>query len=131
MQGARARRQVFIWSAIDVKRYEVLGLKASATRGELDAILFVKEVLEYCAGERPIILVDHGPWYPPALDHLGLRYKQVTFGDRNPVESWFHILKQKTKRFYNDFPVHASMQSLSSYLTSFMRMQNIFTMLIT
>ena len=44
-------RQVFIWSAIDVKRYEVLALKASATRGELDAILFVKQALQYCAGE--------------------------------------------------------------------------------
>ncbi len=28
------------------------------------------------------ILVDRCPWYPPALEHLGLRYKQVTFGER-------------------------------------------------
>jgi transposase-like protein len=126
-----AGRQVFIWSAIDVQRYEVLALKASATRGELDAILFVKEALQYCVGERPIILVDHGPWYPPALEHLGLRYKQVTFQDRNSVESWFHILKQKTKRFYNDFPFHSSMESVSNYLTSFVRMQNVLTARIT
>ena len=122
-----AGKQVFIWSAIDVERYEVLGLKASVTRGELDAILFLKDILQYCVGNRPIILVDHGPWYPPALEHLGLRYKQVTFKKRNNVESWFHILKQKTKRFYNDFPFHSSMKSVASYLTSFVRMQNILT----
>ena len=104
-----AGKPVFVWSAIDVERYEVLALKASVTRGELDATLFVRSALEYCAGVRPIVLVDHGPWYPSALDHLGLRYRQVTFGERNPVESWFHILKHKTKRFYNDFPFQASL----------------------
>ena len=120
-----AGRQVFVWSAIDVKRYEVLALKASFTRGELDAILFIREILQYCFDERPIIIVDHGPWHQPALEHLGLRYRQVTFQNRNPVESWFHILKQKTKRFYNDFPFHSRTESIASYLASFVRMQNI------
>lgn len=116
--------QIFIWSAIDVERYEVLALKASATRGELGVILFLNEVLKYCEGKRPLILVDHGPWYPSALEHLGLRYKQVTFGERNSVESWFNILKQKTKRFYSRFPFHSTMQSILSYLLSFMRIEN-------
>jgi putative transposase len=123
-------RFLFIWSAIDVERYEVLALKATFTRGELDSILFLKEALRFCSN-RPLILVDHGPWYPPALEHLGLRYKQVTFGERNPVESWFNILKQKTKRFYNKFPFHSSMQSIASYLVTFVRMQNILTGKIT
>jgi putative transposase len=123
-------KQVFVWSAIDVERYEVLAVKASGGRTELEAIFFLKDVLTYCSN-RPLILVDHGPWYPPALEHLGLRYKQVTFQQRNVIESWFHILKQKTKRFYNDFPFHASMQSIASYLSSFMRMQNILTKKIT
>jgi len=117
---------LFIWQAIDIERYEVLALKATATRGELDAILFLKETLRHCSN-RPLVLVDHGPWYPPAFEHLGLRYKQVTFGDRNPVESWFNILKQKTKRFHNKFPFHSSLQSVSSYLIAFVRMQNILT----
>ncbi len=123
-------RFLFIWSAIDVERYEVLALKATFTRGELDSILFLKEALKYCSN-RPLILVDHGPWYPPALEHLGLRYKQITFGERNPVESWFNILKQKTKRFYNKFPFHSNMRSVTSYLIAFVRMQNILTGKIT
>lgn len=121
---------LFIWQAIDIERYEVIALKATFTRGELDAILFLKEALRYCSN-RPLILVDHGPWYPPAFEHLGLRYKQVTFGERNPVESWFNILKHKTKRFYNKFPFHSSIQSVSSYLISFVKMQNILTKKIT
>ncbi|MDG6907155.1 MAG: IS6 family transposase [Nitrososphaerota archaeon] len=54
-------KQVFVWSAIDVEGYEVLGLKISVTRGELDAILFLKDILRYCVENRPIILVDYGP----------------------------------------------------------------------
>lgn len=120
-------KQVFVWSAIDVKRYEVLAIKATGGRTELEAIFFLREALKYCIGRPELILVDHGPWYPPALEHLGLRYKQVTFGERNTIESWFHILKQKTKRFYNDFPFRSSMKSVSTYLSSFVRMQNILT----
>ncbi len=123
-------RFLFIWSAIDVKRYEVLALKATFTRGELDSILFLKEALKYCSN-RPLILVDHGPWYPPALEHLGLRYKQVTFGERNSVESWFNLFKGKTKRFHNKFPFHSSILSVAIYLLSFVRMQNILTGKIT
>jgi putative transposase len=119
-------KQVFVWSAIDVERFEVLTVKATGGRTELETIMFLKEALKYCLN-RPLVLVDHGPWYPPAMEHLGLRYKQVTFQNRNCIESWFHILKQKTKRFYNDFPFHASMQSIASYLASFMRVQNILT----
>ena len=35
---------LFIWQAIDVERYVVLALKASTTRGELDAILFLRRL---------------------------------------------------------------------------------------
>jgi putative transposase len=80
------------------KRYEVLALKATFTRGELDSILFLKEALEYCSNRPLILVVDHGPWYPPALEHLGLRYKQVTFGERNSVESWFNLFKGKERQ---------------------------------
>ncbi len=39
---------LFVWQAIDIERYEVIALKATATRGELDSILFLKEVLRLC-----------------------------------------------------------------------------------
>jgi transposase-like protein len=46
-------KQVFIWSAIDLERYyDVLGLKVSASRGELDAILFLKEILHNTAEKK-------------------------------------------------------------------------------
>jgi hypothetical protein len=73
--------------------------------------------------------VDHGPRYPPAKEQFVLRYKQETFGERNPMGSMFHVLKQKTKRFYNGIPFYGSLKSLFSNLTSFMRMQNILAIL--
>ncbi|MGI0080322.1 MAG: hypothetical protein ACRECH_11925 [Nitrososphaerales archaeon] len=41
-----AGRQVFIWSAIDVQRYEVLAIKATGGRTELEAIFFLREALK-------------------------------------------------------------------------------------
>lgn len=62
-------------------------------------------LLEGCSQIRPLILVDHGSWYPSASEHLGLRYKQeVTFGNRNPVESWLSLFKGKPEnRSTTDF----------------------------
>lgn len=94
---------IFVWSCVDVKRNEMLALKVFAGRGELDAIVFIREALGYCTN-RPIVLVDHGPWYPPALEYLGLRYKQVTFGKRNIVESWFST-QAKDKEVLQRLPI--------------------------
>ena len=51
---------MFVRSAIDLKRYELLVIKATGGRMELEAVFFVREALKYCIG-TPIILVDHGP----------------------------------------------------------------------
>jgi transposase-like protein len=48
-------------------------------RSSLDAEIFLKQVLQYCEN-KPLILVDHGPWYVDALEKLGLEYEQVTRG---------------------------------------------------
>ncbi|MEM2961080.1 MAG: hypothetical protein QXU67_05685, partial [Candidatus Bathyarchaeia archaeon] len=59
-------------------------------RGAAEALL--RRVLEACTN-KPLILVDRGPWYPEALRSLGLKWRHMTFGMRNRVERWFGILK--------------------------------------
>jgi putative transposase len=117
---------VFVWSAIDVEKFEVLALKATGGRTELEAIFFVKDVLKYCLN-RPSRPRGSRALVSTCIGTSWSTIQKVTFQSRNAIESWFHILKQKTKRFYNDFPFHSSMSSMASYLASFMRMQNILT----
>jgi len=57
----------------------------------LDAIYFLRKILEYCDG-KPLILVDRGPWYRWALQRLGLRYEHQTFGERNAIEQWYSLI---------------------------------------
>ncbi len=80
--------------ARDVDTREVLAVRVSYTRSGLDAELFLKQVLQYCEN-KPLILVDHGPWYVDALKRLGLKYEQVARGKRNSIESWFRKGEEK------------------------------------
>ena len=56
---------------------EVLAFRVSFTRSSLDAELFLREVLKYCRN-KPLFLVDKGPWYRDAFDSLGLEYRHET-----------------------------------------------------
>ncbi|MEM3031731.1 MAG: hypothetical protein QW756_06795 [Nitrososphaerota archaeon] len=62
---------------------------------------FLMGVLEVCDG-KPVIVVDRGPWYPWALERLGIEYLHETFGGRNRIERWFRKLKDRTRRFHNN-----------------------------
>ncbi|ELZ36980.1 transposase, IS240 [Halorubrum saccharovorum DSM 1137] len=63
--------EVYVWAAVDVGDFERLHIEVSPGRSDLDALLFVKQVLERCRGE-PVVLVDRGPWCNWALDDLNL-----------------------------------------------------------
>jgi len=78
---------VYVWNAIDVDDRSILVVHVSTTRTSLDAIYFLRKVLEYCEN-KPLILVDRGPWYRWALQRLGLNYEHQTFGERNAIEQW-------------------------------------------
>ena len=54
-------REVYVWAAIDRHTYEVIHVEALPGRSALDALLFLRIVLERCRG-RPVIVVDRGPW---------------------------------------------------------------------
>ncbi|MCL4437157.1 MAG: DDE-type integrase/transposase/recombinase [Thaumarchaeota archaeon] len=70
-------QQIFIWAARDVDSKEILAVRCSFARSILDSELFLKQVLQYCAN-KPLFLVDKGPWYPEAFKRLGLEYRHET-----------------------------------------------------
>ena len=83
-------REVFVWVALDRHTYEVIHVEVSPGRSELDALLFLRTVLEPCRG-RPVIVVDPGPWYNWSLDELNLpcEARGETWGNRSIPESLF------------------------------------------
>ena len=58
--------EAYVWAARDVGSREVLAVDGSWSRSILAASLFLKRVSERRAN-RSLIVVDKGPWYPPAL----------------------------------------------------------------
>ncbi|MEW5759348.1 MAG: DDE-type integrase/transposase/recombinase [Candidatus Thermoplasmatota archaeon] len=51
----------YVWAAIDIDSWKVLGVYISETRSCLDSIRFLRMILKYCEG-RPFVYVDGGPW---------------------------------------------------------------------
>jgi len=123
MHGLRA----YVWSAVDVDSGEILAIYASRSRNMLIALKFLRMVLGRCIN-KPLIIVDRGPWYRWALERLGLKYRYQRLGLRNAVERFFGHLKQRTRRFYNNT---WKTQSIEDYATAIAIIRNILTAIKT
>jgi len=112
---------MYLW-AMDTDTREILSVYLSTARSGLDTLRSLKKTMRYCRN-KPLVLIDRGPWYPWALQRYGLKWRHETFGERNPREQWFGIVMHRTKRFWNKFP-HSSMNSTFSWMLSFMAIYN-------
>ena len=83
------------------------------------AMKFLRIVLGRCIN-KPLIIVDRGPWYRWALERLGIKYQHQRFGLRNAVERFFGYLKQRTRRFHNNINTWSS-KSIEDYATAIIR----------
>src|SRR5579885_2363224 len=52
--------QLFVWAAIDPDTKELLAVYASYQRSSINAMLFVRMVMNTCTN-KPVVLVDGGP----------------------------------------------------------------------
>ncbi len=100
-----------LWAAVDIENWDVLGVWVNRCEN------------------KPKILVDGGPWYPPALTRLGVEWEHITFGLRNPVEQWFGILKHRINLFYNRWPHNASLHDAQSWIEAFIALYHVKEML--
>ena len=114
----------YIWVAIDIDTWEILGVYISRGRAYLDSLIFLKKVLKLCAN-KPYVYVDGGPWYPPALNRLGLLWEHKTFGERNAIEQFFSILKRRIKYFYKKWGKGTSLFSVLLWNMAFVSLFNI------
>lgn len=120
-----AGREMYVWAAVDVQTFEVVHIKVSPGRSDLDALLFLQTVLERCRG-RPTIIVDRGKWYNWTLDDLELpcEVRRESFGERSLVESWFGRFKFRTMLFYHHFPNNSTYHSADRWAKTFAAMHN-------
>jgi len=121
--------RAYVWSAVDVDSGEVLAIYASWSRNMIVAMKFVRIVLDRCYN-KPLIIVDRGPWYRWALERIGLKYQYQRFGVRNVVERFFGYLKQRTKRFYNNINSWKT-KSLEDYAITIATIRNLLTIIKT
>jgi putative transposase len=112
-------RWVYVWAAIDVDTWEVLGAWASWERSSFEALQFLRAVQGYCDG-LPTVYVDGGPWYRWPLERLGMPWEHRTHGPRNRIEQWNGILKQRVKRFYRRWPWNADLEQTNAWLGSYL-----------
>ena len=95
---------VYVWSAVDVDSGELLAIDVSYGRSCLNAIIFLKKALKLCSN-KPLVIVDRGPWYRWALDRLGLEYR---------VERFFRYLKERTAVFYHKLSARNHIQGIKN-----------------
>ena len=89
----------------------------------LITLKFLRIVLDRCLN-KPLIIVDRGPWYRWALERLGLKYRYQRFGLRNTVERFFRYIKQRTRRFYNNINTW-SIKSIEDYASAIAIIRNL------
>jgi putative transposase len=100
----RNGRMAYVSICLDLERREVVSTAATRSISSLSTILVVKDALQFCRNP-PLVITDHAPWYKYAFQSLGVDYIQKTFGIRNYIERWYRTFKQRTRRFYNNFPI--------------------------
>jgi transposase-like protein len=113
---------VYVWSAVDVDSRELLVLEASYGRSCLNALSFLKKALKMCTN-KPLVIVDKGPWYRWAFERLGLEYRHERFGMRNRVERFFIYLKERTIIFHHKLSTRDHIQRITNlklFLSVFM-----------
>jgi transposase-like protein len=95
---------VYIWSAVDVDSKELLALEASYGRSSLNALAFLKKALKMCTN-KPLVIVDKGPWYRWAFERLGLKDKH---------ERFFRYLKERTVVFHDKLSARDHVQGITN-----------------
>ncbi len=58
-----------LWAAVDIENWDVLGVRVAQGWSSFEVYGFIRYVLNRCENKAKI-LVDGGPWYPPALDQM-------------------------------------------------------------
>jgi len=100
-----------MWSTVDVDSGELLALEVAYGRSCLNSLIFLGKASKICVN-KPLVIVDRGPWYPWALERLRLEYKYQRFGMRNKVEKFFRCLEERMVIFHHKMSTRDHIQGI-------------------
>ena len=118
----RNGRIVYVSMCLDLARREAISTQCMRSISLVSTVNIIREALKCCKNEKPLFVVDHAPWYKWSFEWLKLDYVQKTFGIRNYIERWYRTFKERTKRFYNNFPIRnegRAIERISKFLHLF------------
>ena len=118
----RSGKMAYVAICLDLERREVISSQCTRSISSLSTIYVVKDALKKSCRSTPIVITDHAPWYKYAFQSLGLCNIQRTFSFRNYIERWYRTFKQRTRRFYNNFPIRdpqRAIKRISNFLHLF------------
>jgi transposase-like protein len=81
-----------VWSTVDIDSSEILAVYALWCRDMIIALKFLKIVLDRCLN-KPMIIVDRGPWYRWSLEKLGPKYQCQRISVGNRLRDFLDILR--------------------------------------
>jgi hypothetical protein len=73
----------------------------------------LRKHLKMCTN-KPLVIVDKGPWYRWTFERLGLEYRHERFGIRNRVERFFRYLKERTIVFHHKLSARNHIQGITN-----------------
>ena len=91
----------------------MLALEASYGRSSLNALAFLKKALKMCTN-KPLVIVDRGPWYRWVFERLGLEYRHERLGIGNRVERFIRYLKERTMVFHHKLSARDHVQGITN-----------------
>jgi putative transposase len=94
--------QAWIWVAYEPTLRSFLYFRISYNQSELDAILFLRELVHRC-GRKPV-WTDDGVWYPEACRWLRLEHHVYPVEWKNLIERMNQALKDRLENFDDLFP---------------------------
>lgn len=97
-------KQVYLWAAICPETWKIAYLMLSYDRSNFTTYLFFKRLISLHDKKPKLVITDGGPWYYWPLKRLGISHEVMSGGVRSYVESFFAIVKDRTRVFDHYFP---------------------------
>jgi len=82
----------------------LLAIDVSYGRSCLNTITLLKKTIKLCSN-KPMVIVERGPWYRWTLERLGLEYR---------VERFFRYLKERTMVFHHKMSARNNIQGIKN-----------------
>jgi len=117
-------KEEYLYAAICPETKRIIHAAFYQTRNTLTTMCFFKQMIRHYGRIPTLVIIDGGPWYPRALNSLGIEYQVVSGKKRNYIERWYKTYKRRIKAFDRYFPHKKDRKHLKHWLNMFVFFYN-------